>query len=159
MADGRWASLQSCLPLGISQSDARAMLLHIAQTLTLTEESVAMPFYLKVGNIPSSMDLYMWSGVGRPPTSDDWFFSMAFGPRPSDPGFSLRVTPVDSTYAAAQPRMPACKVVDGLQVCVASGQLGEPLSGALARLGYTGLLDDIVVLGANPATWTTNVFR
>lgn len=159
LADGRQASLKSCLPLGTSQPEATAMLLHIAQTVEITDRPVAMPFYVKVGNIPSPIHLDMWQGAAEPLTGDDWLFGMTFGQDSTDPGFTLRVTPADSTYAKSRPYMPSCRVVDKLQVCVAPGESGKPLSALLAGLGYTGLLDDIVVLGANPATWTTTVFR
>lgn len=160
LADGRRASLKSCLPLGTSQPDAKATLLHIAQTVTITDRPTAMPFYVKVGNIPSPIRLELWQGPAEPPTGDDWLFGMTFGQDSMDPSFSLRVTPADSTYATSEPRMPACRVAHGLQVCVGSGSFfGKTPSGSAAGLGYQGLLDDIVVLGANPATWTTDVFR
>ena len=159
LADGRQASLQSCLPLGTNGSDATTMLLNVARGVTVTDMSVTMPFYLKTGNIPRSMELIMWSGTVKPPGGDDWYFAMTFGPSLTEPGFSLRVIPAGSTYVQSSPHMPSCKVADGLQVCVASGQGDKPLSKDLAGLGYKGLLDDVVALGTNPATWTTDVFR
>lgn len=159
LADGRQASLQSCLPLGTSGTDATEMLLHVARTVVVTDTAVSMPFYLKTGNLPPSMKLNMWSGAVEPLEGDNWYFGMTFGPNLGDPAFSLRVTPADSSIARAEPHMPSCKVMDGLQVCVASGQSGNPLPSTLTSLGYEGLLDDIVALGTNPATWTTDVFR
>jgi hypothetical protein len=161
LADGRQASLQSCLPLGIGWPDATAMLLHVAQAITVTQEPVAMPFYVNIGNIPSSMRVLMWDGAPGPLHGDNWSVSMWFGPNLMNVGFSILVIPLDApNNAATVPESASCRTaVDALEVCVASGQADKPLPASLAGLGYEGLLDDIVVLGANPANWTTDVFR
>lgn len=159
LADGRTAGLETCLPLGISLPDATAMVLHVARAATFVRKAVPAPFYLNVSNLPPSMRLLSWNGPVGSPTGDDWGFSMMVGTDPLHTAFSLGVSPVNPTDTTQQSSTDACKTADGLEICVSSGMADHPLTGAIAELGLQGLLDDVGVLGTNPANWTTDVFR
>lgn len=155
-ANGGPAELDSCLPQNTSVTDAAAIMAHVAQKLSFIDTPVPMPFYLK--DIPPTMGVEMWDGSTTWSGVENWSFSMSLD-FARDKGFAFSVTPQDSSAAHTPANDGLCEDEGGLQICVFSIVNVDPLPPQLARVGYPGLLDDIVGLGTNPANWTIDVVR
>lgn len=153
--DGYFARLTASIPAGTV--DAAAVLAHVAQAVKFSAAPIPMPVYLH--GIPSTLGSIEEAGPVSPPTNDAWSFTMQLGLDTTDE-FYVQVAPTGSpdAFTPFPSQASACKNQKGLRICVFSVN-DDPLPAPVAKLGLQGILNEVVGLGADPATWTTDVIR
>ena len=152
-ASGDYVVIDASVPA--STPDLAGAMTHVAQTLSISDASIPFPFYFR--NLPSSLGAWAENGPASPPTSKTWGMYVEVGVEYWDE-ISVTASPQAPPSSAFIGTHMLCKVENGLHLCVSIGD-GAAMPTPLAKIGLKGLLNDIVGLGTDPSTWTTEVVR
>ncbi|HEV2634416.1 MAG TPA: hypothetical protein VGX23_04675 [Actinocrinis sp.] len=150
-ATGDYVELTASVPADFP--DAAATMLHVARTLTVSDEPIRLPVYFR--GLPAGLGAIDFSLPTDSPALPIVYspgLSMGIGVSDEDE-FDVLVTTVNSPDDADRPKDTVCKVENGPDICVYN------VPASLAKIGAKGPLNDIVSLGTNPANWTTDVVR
>ena len=146
--NGHWSVL-TAVGNGVPPATLEQQMLHVARTVTPASTEVALP--LRVSHVPVDAGL---DNLNLEPSGSDWMVEFSLW----TPSYTLvyQVGPAGS--GMLQPLGPSrCKTADGSQGCVTM-EAGAFSKSAAADGVLDTALADVTLTGADPSTWTTDVF-
>jgi hypothetical protein len=148
LPNGHWSAL-SGMGNGVSVASLRQQMLHVAQTVT--PESTPVPLPLRVSHVPEGAAV---TDLNLQPTGSDWELDLSLW----SPSYTLVYDVGAAGSVLPETLGPSrCKTADGVQVCVTMQAGAFSKTTAAAGVLDTALAD-VTPTGADPATWTTDVF-
>lgn len=148
LPNGQWSAL-SGIGNGVSEASLQQQMLHAARTVTPGSTPVALP--LHVGHVPEGAVL---TDLNLQPTGSDWGLDFSLW----SPSYTLVYDVGPAGTVLPETLGPSrCKTAQDVQVCVTM-EVGA-FSKTAAAGGVLGAdLADVTLTGADPSTWTTDVF-
>lgn len=145
---GHWSVL-SGLGNGVSTASLQQQMLHVAQTVTPDSAPVALP--LRVGHVPEGAAL---GDLNLQPAGTDWELDFSIW----TPSYTLVYDVGPAGTVLPETLGPSrCRTARGAQACVTM-EAGAFSKSAAADGVLDAALADVTVTGADPASWTTDVF-
>ena len=146
--NGHWSVL-TAVGNGVPAATLQQQMLHVAQTVTPAATEVALP--LRVSHVPVGAGL---DNLNLQPNGSDWTLDFSLW----TPSYTLVYDVGPAGTVLPQTLGPSrCKTADGAQGCVTM-EAGAFSKSAAADGVLDTALADVTLTGADPSTWTTDVF-